>query len=81
MKSGSCEAGGDAGASPSGLVRVSIVAIRDLFPLTEDDMGTTDRAPHSHRHAFGGFNALEREGLAVVSRRNVLKAEWREWPD
>ena len=48
-------------------------------------MGTTDRPPHSHRHAFGGLNALEREGLAVVSRRNVLKAgmaadlgEWRQ---
>ncbi len=36
-------------------------------------MGTTDRQPHGHRHAFGGLNALEREGLAVVSRRNVLK--------
>ena len=29
---------------------------------------------HSHRHAFSHFNALEREGLALVSRRNVLKA-------
>ena len=37
-------------------------------------MGTTDRQPHSHQHAFGGLNALEREGLAVVSRRNMLKA-------
>src|SRR6266851_519734 len=29
---------------------------------------------HHHRHAFASFNALEREGLAVVSRRNMLKA-------
>src|SRR5207245_3239663 len=29
---------------------------------------------HNHRHAFASFNALEREGLAVVSRRNMLKA-------
>jgi hypothetical protein len=30
--------------------------------------------PHSHRHAFSGFNALEREGMTVVSRRNLFKA-------
>jgi hypothetical protein len=29
---------------------------------------------HNHRHAFAPFKALEREGLAVVSRRNMLKA-------
>jgi uncharacterized protein (DUF1501 family) len=29
---------------------------------------------HSHQHAFSHFNALDREGLTVVSRRNVLKA-------
>lgn len=29
---------------------------------------------HMHQHAFGGFNALRREGLSVVSRRNLLKA-------
>jgi hypothetical protein len=29
---------------------------------------------HLHTHAFGGFNALRREGLAVVSRRNLLKS-------
>jgi hypothetical protein len=29
---------------------------------------------HSHRHAFASFNALQREGLALVSRRNLLKA-------
>jgi hypothetical protein len=28
----------------------------------------------SHPHAFTSFNALEREGLALVSRRNLLKA-------
>src|SRR4051794_28074693 len=29
---------------------------------------------HRHQHAFTHFNALEREGLTVVSRRNLLKA-------
>ncbi|MCE9532299.1 MAG: DUF1501 domain-containing protein, partial [Planctomycetes bacterium] len=29
---------------------------------------------HSHTHAFMNFNAMRREGLALVSRRNVLKA-------
>jgi hypothetical protein len=29
---------------------------------------------HNHQHAFAAFNALQREGLAVVSRRNMLKA-------
>ncbi|APW62307.1 DUF1501 domain-containing protein [Paludisphaera borealis] len=29
---------------------------------------------HDHGHAFTGFNALEREGLVVASRRNMLKA-------
>ena len=29
---------------------------------------------HTHRHAFAHFNALDREGLALVSRRNALKA-------
>jgi hypothetical protein len=29
----------------------------------------------SHRHhAFTSFNALEREGLVLLSRRNLLKA-------
>ena len=29
---------------------------------------------HDHRHAFAGLNPLEREGLVVASRRNMLKA-------
>src|SRR5687768_2601869 len=29
---------------------------------------------HSHGHAFSFFNAREREGLRVFSRRSVLKA-------
>ncbi len=29
---------------------------------------------HAHRHAFENFNALDREGLALISRRNLLKA-------
>jgi hypothetical protein len=29
---------------------------------------------HPHAHAFGSFNALQREGLTVPSRRNLLKA-------
>lgn len=29
---------------------------------------------HSHRHAFSSFNPLVREGLALPSRRNLLKA-------
>jgi hypothetical protein len=32
------------------------------------------RQGHSHRHAFRHFNATEREGLVVASRRNMLKA-------
>jgi hypothetical protein len=31
---------------------------------------------HDHRHAFAGLNPLDREGLTVVSRRNLLKAGW-----
>jgi len=37
-------------------------------------MPSTDRSGHDHRHAFNGLNALEREGLMVVGRRNMLKA-------
>jgi hypothetical protein len=29
---------------------------------------------HKHRHAFAHLNALEQEGLVLVSRRNMLKA-------
>ena len=32
------------------------------------------RAGHRHEHAFTAFHALEREGLAVCTRRNMLKA-------
>jgi hypothetical protein len=32
------------------------------------------RREHHHRHAFAYLNPLEREGLVVTSRRNVLKA-------
>jgi hypothetical protein len=32
------------------------------------------RNPHRHDHAFAALNPLEREGLVVASRRNVLKA-------
>jgi hypothetical protein len=36
----------------------------------------TDRneRQHDHRHAFGHLNAVEREGLVVASRRNMIKA-------
>ncbi len=36
----------------------------------------TDRTPHghSHAHAFTSFNALDREGLVLHTRRNILKA-------
>jgi hypothetical protein len=30
--------------------------------------------PHPHAHAFAALHALEREGLVVASRRNMLKA-------
>ena len=32
------------------------------------------RRTHAHQHAFGSFNALKREGLTLLSRRNMLKA-------
>src|SRR5262245_5614629 len=32
------------------------------------------RRGHQHSHAFGSFRALEREGLTLLSRRNMLKA-------
>lgn len=38
------------------------------------DMPSHDRPQHDHQHAFAGLNPLEREGLMVVSRRNMLKA-------
>src|SRR5213592_989623 len=30
--------------------------------------------PHQHAHAFQSFNARQREGLVLYSRRNFLKA-------
>src|SRR5437764_8532831 len=29
---------------------------------------------HGHQHAFADFHPLEREGLVLLSRRNMLKA-------
>src|SRR5262249_37674716 len=43
-----------------------------LFAVKCSLMNPTHR--HSHRHAFGNFHPLEREGLTVLSRRNLLKA-------
>jgi hypothetical protein len=37
-------------------------------------MSDAMNAPHSHRHAFAALNPLEREGLVLLSRRNMLKA-------
>ena len=38
-------------------------------------MPTDDRRTHhDHTHAFAGLNPLEKEGLMVASRRNMLKA-------
>jgi hypothetical protein len=37
-------------------------------------MSDATRAGHRHQHAFADFNALEREGLMILSRRNLLKA-------
>ena len=37
-------------------------------------MGAANPWGHDHRHAFSGFNARDREGLVVASRRNMLKA-------
>src|SRR3954470_22834866 len=37
-------------------------------------MSHSSRGPHSHQHAFTSLNPLEREGLVVASRRNMLKA-------
>jgi uncharacterized protein (DUF1501 family) len=34
----------------------------------------TPPSPHRHAHAFTHFNARRREGLTVLSRRNMLKA-------
>ncbi len=37
-------------------------------------MMETPYGPHHHRHAFVSFHAREQEGLAIMSRRNLLKA-------
>jgi hypothetical protein len=37
-------------------------------------MSHTQRQSHHHRHAFLDFRPLEREGLTLLSRRNMLKA-------
>jgi hypothetical protein len=34
----------------------------------------TSGRPHAHAHAFASFRPLEREGLTLLSRRNMLKA-------
>jgi hypothetical protein len=37
-------------------------------------MNAPNVSGHSHRHAFTGLNPLAREGLVLLSRRNMLKA-------
>jgi hypothetical protein len=37
-------------------------------------MSNSDWRGHAHQHAFGDFHPLEREGLTLISRRNMLKA-------
>ena len=37
-------------------------------------MGDRNPGGHRHDHAFSGLNPLEREGLVVAGRRNMLKA-------
>jgi hypothetical protein len=37
-------------------------------------MSAANPLRHSHQHAFSSFQPLEREGLAALSRRNLLKA-------
>lgn len=37
-------------------------------------MNTIQGRQHPHPHAFGNFHPLEREGLTLLSRRNMLKA-------
>src|SRR3954447_23424493 len=37
-------------------------------------MSHSSRGPHRHQHAFASLNPLEREGLVVASRRNLIKA-------
>ncbi|HEY7426285.1 MAG TPA: DUF1501 domain-containing protein [Gemmataceae bacterium] len=37
-------------------------------------MSDSDRRGHTHQHAFRNFRPSEREGLTLLSRRNMLKA-------
>src|ERR687887_1499543 len=37
-------------------------------------MSSTPRRGHRHQHAFTHFNPRDREGLTLLSRRNLLKA-------
>jgi hypothetical protein len=39
-------------------------------------MSEAGRHRHDHDHAFSALNAVEREGLMICTRRNVLKAGW-----
>src|SRR5262245_18101685 len=36
-------------------------------------MSETNRYGHTHQHAFTDFNARDREGLVLLSRRNMLR--------
>src|SRR5262249_28315552 len=42
--------------------------------VSRNSMSNSSHRAHYHQHAFTHFNALEREGLTVLSRRNLLKA-------
>ena len=37
-------------------------------------MTTHQQSGHQHSHAFSDFHPLQREGLTLLSRRNLLKA-------
>src|SRR5215467_7415824 len=37
-------------------------------------LAMTSGRPHAHAHAFTALRPLEREGLTLLSRRNMLKA-------
>ncbi len=37
-------------------------------------MSNSDWRGHAHQHAFGDFHPLAREGLTLITRRNMLKA-------
>src|SRR5207244_12915711 len=49
--------------------------LRPAAPWAKHNLGSAmKRRGHSHQHAFTHLNPLEREGLVLVSRRNMLKA-------